>query len=1205
MQELFVKDIYRDINGVIQAGQLDEERVAQELDEYVVTAEIAEHLEALLEHYVRSLRNPTDKIGVWISGFFGSGKSHFLKIVSYLLGGRVAHGRTAVDYFREKNLSPKLMRLIEEAGSRRAATLLFNIEAKTGVDARGSRQTIVEVLLKVFNERLGFSETLWIAEMEYTLAKAGKLEAFHDAVRRVFGQEWRTVRDSVLLRRREFIAAMQEIGYDEAAADTFLRTAHKGFSIDPTQFARRVAEYCRERGDDFRLLFLVDEIGQYIGDNRDLMLNLQTVVEALGTHGQGQIWVMVTSQESIDMVTDVRGHGREYDFSKIQGRFSTRVNLSSTNTDDVIKWRILQKTDAATNSLTALYDQREQSIQNMLSFDSDMHAWKAGYRSSKEFAEAYPFQPYQFELLQKVFEKIRRQGEAGKSLSHGERSLLNAFQDALIHLDQARKDEALAPFWMFYDTIETYLDGPVKSTVRRAASRDDLTEFDVRVLKVLYLIKNIAEIKATATNVATLLIDGLGVIRRDLEHSVQVALDKLVLHNLVAQNADGTYSFLSDEEQEINREIAAERIDDALVDERLGKIFFEEDQLCPQVYRAPERRDFRFNKRFDRYAHGPQREMLTLQVLTGVPEEMAIQHSMANATLVMWIPPSITDYREAMERSLQIEQYARRDRAGLSDSQRRILDDKRQREAVEFRNKARDLLVKACKQAVFYVFGQAQRYNGEPRTQIERALAKLVENTYYHLDYINQPLPMRDEARAILELAKHGSPRTLEGRANELALQAVLRYLDERDQQHLQTTLGDVVKHFESPPYGWMDRDIAGLLAVMLHDGQVRLFYLSQPLTADDPRFAQLLLRAGERDKVVVKLLREVPPEIQNQVRILLRDLFEEVPDAADSYEALADFIRNQLKEHLAQPLQEIIAHQANPPKAGDTVYHYPGEPEARRLQTEVARLLATPNHEDLVQNFLDAGVELGEWLDQVRDLHNFFTRTPKQRFDEAVRFLHEHRADWMHLHAYPEVLANKEAMEAILRDPAPYNRIPKLPSLMSAIAEKLQQVLDEQRQQYAPRIEAVLQMVDTLAAGLADAAPLWLLIQSAKADIEGYLGGLRSESQFGALASYVTYATERYERLREDVRRWLERDGAEGTDRTRERELNRPSSGGSGAVQVAREVIITVQDPSARLVPEGEVRLETPQQVEEYLSRLKQTLGALLQHGVVIIRGQ
>ncbi|MBX6396606.1 MAG: BREX system P-loop protein BrxC, partial [Alicyclobacillaceae bacterium] len=357
-------------------------------------------------------------------------------------------------------------------------------------------------------------------------------------------------------------------------------------------------------------------------------------------------------------VTNVRG--REYDFSKIQGRFGTRINLSSTNTDDVIKWRILQKKETATASLRALYDQKEQSLRNMLSFDTSTHALKAGYRSSEEFAEAYPFQPYQFELLQKVFEKVRKQGEAGKSLSHGERSLLNAFQEALQDLDQADVDGALAPFSLFYDTIETFLDSPVKSTIRRAAKRSDLNPLDVQVLKVLYLIKSISELPATVTNVATLLIDRLDAVRRDLETAVRASLDKLVLHHLVAQNADGTYTFLSDEEQEINREISAIRIDPVQMAEKLGRIFFED--ICPRKYRAEKnQRDFDFNKRFDTYAHGVQREPLTLQVLTDATPSTAQMKSLEPGVLVMLLPEAHTEYREAMERSLQIEQYTRRD----------------------------------------------------------------------------------------------------------------------------------------------------------------------------------------------------------------------------------------------------------------------------------------------------------------------------------------------------------------------------------------------------------------------------------------------------------------------------------------------------------------------------------------------------------------
>jgi len=460
LKQLFVKDIYRDINGVIQAGQVLEPQVAQELDEYVVTGELSDHLVDLLTHYAKSLDTPTDKMGVWISGFFGSGKSHFLKILSYLFSQREALGKSPMDYFRDKPLKPAVLNLMESVSQNRADALLFNIESKTGVGTRNQRQTVVEVFMQVFNAHLGYSNTLWIAEIEHMLAHDGKLVDFKQAIFRIEGEEWTTVREKLSFRKASFSQAMKDVGYDSESADSSLKTVQQTFEISSEAFAKRMAEYCRKEGPAYRLLFMVDEIGQYIGDDRKLMLNLQTVVEDLGTYGQGQIWVMVTSQEGIDAVTEVQ----DYDFSKIQGRFRTRVNLSSTNTDDVIKWRILQKKEEYTTELRVRYDEKEQSLRNMLSFDTQ--AMKAGYPSSTEFAVSYPFQPYQFDLLQKVFEKVRKQGEAGKSLSHGERSLLNAFQEAVQKLDEQSNVGALASFAQFYDTIETFLDGPVKSTVR-------------------------------------------------------------------------------------------------------------------------------------------------------------------------------------------------------------------------------------------------------------------------------------------------------------------------------------------------------------------------------------------------------------------------------------------------------------------------------------------------------------------------------------------------------------------------------------------------------------------------------------------------------------------------------------------------------------------------------------------------------------------
>ena len=78
IEDLFLNDIKREINGVIKVDQDDEQNVYTELDEYVVTKESLKHLDRFFDRYHHSLSTPTDKIGSWISGDFGSGKSHFL-----------------------------------------------------------------------------------------------------------------------------------------------------------------------------------------------------------------------------------------------------------------------------------------------------------------------------------------------------------------------------------------------------------------------------------------------------------------------------------------------------------------------------------------------------------------------------------------------------------------------------------------------------------------------------------------------------------------------------------------------------------------------------------------------------------------------------------------------------------------------------------------------------------------------------------------------------------------------------------------------------------------------------------------------------------------------------------------------------------------------------------------------------------------------
>lgn len=171
IKNMFEKQIDRDIKGVIKVGQSDEENIYQELDEYVVTKELLKHFRVFFENYEKGIDGYTDKMGVWISGFFGSGKSHFLKILSYLLKNSTVEGKRAIEYFtgcesdagiRPKIEDPMLIAEMTKAGETDSDVVLFNIDSKGSAKIGSGKEAIVEVFMKVFNEMQGYYISLLI-----------------------------------------------------------------------------------------------------------------------------------------------------------------------------------------------------------------------------------------------------------------------------------------------------------------------------------------------------------------------------------------------------------------------------------------------------------------------------------------------------------------------------------------------------------------------------------------------------------------------------------------------------------------------------------------------------------------------------------------------------------------------------------------------------------------------------------------------------------------------------------------------------------------------------------------------------------------------------------------------------------------------------------------------------------------------------------
>jgi hypothetical protein len=584
IKDLFERDIFRPINGVVKADQLDDSSVWQELDEFVMTRELDLHFSKFVSWYLEAIdtgkaSDASGKMGVWISGFFGSGKSHFLKVVSYLLANNphAKDGETklAVEFFESKVKDAVLFGDIKRAVAADTDVVLFNIDAKASHGSGDGRDVILRVFLKVLNELQGYSgDHPHIAHMERYLDGKGRLAAFEAAYAKRTGLAWRSERDAYHFSQDDIVQALSEtLGQSEAASRRWLDGAENEFSVSVENFCKWVKEYLDSKGSQHRIAFLVDEVGQFIGTDSHLMLSLQTIVEELGTYCRRRAWVVVTSQEDMDAVLGDMSKTKRQDFSKIQGRFFPPLSLSSANVDEVIRERLLAKTPEVKADLEAVYVAKGDILKNQLSF-RDCGMTLRQFRSAVDFVDTYPFAPYQFQLIQKVFEAIRKAGATGLHLARGERSMLDAFQSAA--KTAALKDVGvLAPLYDFYPSIESFLDTVVKKTIDQASDNPSLQPFDIKLLQVLFLIRYVDEMKGNMDNLVTLCLDRIDADRIALKRQVEESLGRLEKETLISRNGD-VYAFLTNEERDINKEIKDVDIANGDEAKTLGEIVFDD-----------------------------------------------------------------------------------------------------------------------------------------------------------------------------------------------------------------------------------------------------------------------------------------------------------------------------------------------------------------------------------------------------------------------------------------------------------------------------------------------------------------------------------------------------------------------------------------------------------------------------------------------------
>ena len=373
--QLFQDDINRKINGVVKVDQDATDVLVQELDEYVITKDLKKHFITFFNNYGESFHEGTADIGVWISGFFGSGKSHFLKMLSYLLANQEVQGVRTVERFRKKfEDDPATFMLIDSVTNGHTDTILFNIDIEGSINK--DKTAVLRVFAKMFYNYLGFyGENLKVAKLEQFIEKRGKTAEFRRVFEEKNGGPWLESRDAFAFFEDDVVDTLKEVlGMSEDAAHNWFNGTET-VETSIAQLVSEMKEYVDNKPDDFRLLFMVDEVGQYVGGDTDLLINLQSLVEKIGSECGGKMWVVCTGQEAIDEIIKAR----ENEFSRIQARFKTRLSLTSSSADEVIQKRILKKKPEVEPALEQVYNQNDSVLRNLFSFTDAMDTYYRQY----------------------------------------------------------------------------------------------------------------------------------------------------------------------------------------------------------------------------------------------------------------------------------------------------------------------------------------------------------------------------------------------------------------------------------------------------------------------------------------------------------------------------------------------------------------------------------------------------------------------------------------------------------------------------------------------------------------------------------------------------------------------------------------------------------------------------------------------------------
>ncbi len=1046
--DLLARDLGRKIEEIIQVDQADEQSVHAEISEYVATDSIREQYHHLLKAVAEAPADPHESVGVWVSGFFGSGKSSFAKNLGYALQNRSILGKKFADLFKAQIGDSRISDLLDLINAQ-SPTEVILFEVAKEADTRKVTQRIAELMYTVLLRELDYAEDFDVAELEIELEAEGKLPEFIATCKTELKKDWETVRAGAqkLSRASAILHKLDPKTYP--SADSWAHAQrNRDAAISVSKVVERTFELWGRRRPGKALVFIIDEVGQHVARSGDKIEDLRATIEEFGKVGKNLLkarkisapcWIVVTSQEKLDEVVAAIDSKR-VELAKLQDRFRHRVDLAPSDIREVATKRVLAKKPTAENVLKDLYKKNEGQLNAALRLERTTRRTDI---NEADFLHFYPYPPHYIDLCIGIMSGIRLQPGAPRHYGGSNRTIIKQAYEMLVSDRTAfasRPIGALVTLDKVFELVEGNLSNEKRSDIHQISERFKSDAEDngwaVRVAKAVCLLEFIRDLPRTEANLAAVLVDEVG--KATPASEVEAAVKRLEKAKFIRNTEEG-WKLQSAQEKNWTNERSGHldprpRERNELTRSALEQIF---DEPEFKTYRY-QNRSFRIAISVDGSSMGDEGELpLSLSIADDdselarrIEEIRTESQQKSHETDLYWLfalTPEIDELVKQLHASRKmVDKYNQLSaQQKISPDEATCLQDERNAKN-GFENRLRDKLTEAMERGTG-MFRGVQKDASALGKSLSEILKKLfgqaMPDLYPKLQMGSRPLK-GDEAEQILKAADlkalptvfyvgdHGLGLVIkDGPKNTICTTAevakeVLDYLkSEHSYGNKESRMGKALeRRFGGTPYGW-ERDMLRLiLATLFRAGEIEVTHqgnrfhsyqdpASRAPFINNPAFKSTLF--SPRQSVGLKTLTQAVQQLE--------DLTGEEVDVEEGA------IAASFKKVAAEELEKLYSL-----KATAEAQKLPVLDMLSEYQQTLAGIQSSAS-DDCVRILTENGEEFGDTRDKVRKLRETLD-------SDAIDLLRQARQAtdqvWQRLSAHgssPELEATVHNLKALL----------------------------------------------------------------------------------------------------------------------------------------------------------------------------------------------